>query len=457
MWTHANLWYGQLKGYDRVGIGARVQHALQLSADELGRQQLFGFRTHVAHCAQRFPSYASKLREHLGTIPRADDDFEPCDLPVWTKTDQRELFSSLNPADFDDCFLHASGGSTGIPTQFYMSRASYEWRVAVARRGYAWANAEPGRRTLFVWSDAAIQPPLRARLKASFSQWVENRSFFNCFYFDEERKRLCLQAINRRRPTALIGYAGKLVELAAFSRQHPELLTWHPATIVTAAEGLQPGQRELLEQYLGGRVFESYGSREFMLIGMESRQHCGYHLSDDNLLVEVVDEAGKPLSSGQAGRIVITDLHNDANPFIRYEIGDIGVMAPVEDASSVGIPFRRLQEVRGRSQEFVLTPDGQQLTLIYFAHNLKEFSWIEAFQVVQRSQSHLVIRVRSICPPSAEMKREIANQLRPKLGATRIEVEQVDELERRPNGKVAVLLSDLPVPGGALATNWSNA
>lgn len=443
IFTNASLLYGQLRGYDRAGIAARVNSAVTCSPEQIRRQQMADFRSMVVSSSERFPFYADRLRESLGSIPGPQDEFLPSDLPLWTKDDQRAFFASLRASDFKSCILHSSGGSTGVPIQFYMTRKSYEWRSAVARRSYSFANAEPGRRAFFVWGDAAIQPPVLARLKTRCSQWVENRSYFNCFFFDQQRKRACCEAINQRRPEALIGYAGNLAELAAYCRSQPELLTWRTPNIITAAEGLQAGQRELIEEFLGNRVCMSYGSREFMSIGMECGQDSGYYLADDNLLVEVVDEDGNPLPAGQTGQIAITDLHNAANPFIRYTLGDLGVMAPDDHSATRGLPFRRLLEVRGRSQESVYTPDGEKLTLLYFAHHLKEFPWVDGFQVVQRTLQYIVIRVCSGKPLSARMKRELEAQLRPKLRAARIDVEQVNELTRRPNGKVALLISEL--------------
>ncbi|MCP4510314.1 MAG: phenylacetate--CoA ligase, partial [Fuerstiella sp.] len=173
--THANQWYGQLRGYDRVGIAAQVNGAMKRSSEEIRHQQLADFRAIVVSSAERFPFYADRLRERLGGVPGVRDEFVPSDLPLWTKDDQRTFFASLRPSDFGSCFLHSSGGSTGVPIQFYMTRKSFEWRTAVARRSYSFASAEPGRRAFFVWGDAAIQPPVHVRLKTRLSQWVENR------------------------------------------------------------------------------------------------------------------------------------------------------------------------------------------------------------------------------------------------------------------------------------------
>ena len=69
-------------------------------------------------------------------------------------------------------------------------------------------------------------------------------------------------------------------------------------------------------------MFETYGSREFSLIGAERPRHSGLHLTMENLLVEVVDEEGRPTPAGEEGNIVITDLFDIAMPFVRYAIGD---------------------------------------------------------------------------------------------------------------------------------------
>jgi len=436
----ANRIYGQLRGYNRLTIGRRVDATARLSPAEVRRRQLEDFRFHVRRSLERFPFYRDKVEQALGRLPGEKEEFHPTDLPVWTKQDQRDLFATLDPKDFPGCFLHATGGSTGVPTQFYMTRESSEWRQAVTDRGYGYGGAEPGRRALYIWSDPATQPPLIKRLKMGLHQRLLNHTHFNCFFFNDDRKRLCCEAINARRPETIVSYASKVAELAVFVRDNPGLLKWRTKNIVTGAEGLREGQRELIREHLGEQVFMSYGSREFMLVGMESEHQCGYHLSDDNLLVEVVDDEGKPVPAGESGRICVSDLHNATNPFIRYAIGDLGVMAGDDEPCPDGFPFRRLLKVLGRAGEFVYTPDGAKLTAIYFAHNLKELSWIDGYQLVQKAKDHLIVRVITADPLTDARKAEADAQLRPKLGDMRLEFERVPVLEMAKNGKTPVVI-----------------
>ena len=85
--------------------------------------------------------------------------------------------------------------------------------------------------------------------------------------------------------------------------------------------------KKLLSEAFNITVVNEYGSAEFGLIALERDQH--WVLNNLNLYVEVLDDAGKVLSNGEEGRIVITDLYNKAHPFIRYEIGDMGSITSI--------------------------------------------------------------------------------------------------------------------------------
>jgi phenylacetate-CoA ligase len=440
------------------------------------------FQERVASAIRTFPLYAEKVRNHLrqtmpapegrarssslrspglyyggvgqsepiGATERAShigeessssllSEIDPSQLPIWTKSDQRALFSTLKGPPLPGSFVHASGGSTGVPIQFYMTRESYEWRAAVSDRGYSWAQAEEGRKSYYVWGSPVKPLSTLKKIKGEVQHMLQRRAYCDSFIFDDRRKIACCQAMNRFRPHALVGYAGNLVELALFVRAHPGLLQWKAPTLVTAAEGLQPGQRELLQETLTAEVFMSYGSREFMLIGMECAEHSGYHVNTDTLLVEVVDEAGRPAALGETGRIVVTDLRNDANPFVRYEIGDWGVWT--DEPCACGLPFPKLAQVSGRIQEVLLAADGSRQTALFVPHLVKEFGWIKGYQVEQATAGSLRLCVLSDQDPVAQDEAALVRAFRSKLGeTTRVEVVRVSALRKSPSGKASIVV-----------------
>ena len=433
--------YGQLRGYDRRRIYQAAWRLEQQERDVVRRWRDDRFQEHLAACLARFPVYAEVVKAHRGALPEPGERVDPASLPVWTKAHQRELFASLSGPPVPGAFKHSTGGSTGVPGEFYVTRASYEWRTAVSDRGYAWAGARLGVPSFYVWSIASKPPTAWQRRKGNLYSWWLNRRFFNCFQFAAADQRACARAIEAARPTVLVGYAGKLVDLALRIEAEPELLTWRADAVITACEGLQQGQRELLERYLGRAVFQSYGSREFKLIGMECERHDGFHLSEDNLYVEVVDDAGQHCAPGDVGRILVTDFNNAANPFIRYEIGDRGRMM-ADEPCACGRPFRRLAAIDGRLQEAVILPNGNRLTGIYFPHMLKDFAWIDAFQVYQERREEIEIRVLTDEPEvTAAMEAAVDRHLRPAMDSCRVRVVKVVERQTNASGKTPVIVS----------------
>lgn len=442
--TIVSTLYGEARGYHRWSIRRRVDANRRLSRDELARMNEREFLRHVHRSIARFPFYAERVKSHRGSVPEPGEAVRPAELPVWTRHDQRAFFAQQERPG-DSMFAHQTSGSTSLPIRFHITRESWEWRNAVVDRSYAFAQAEEGRKSLYVWAADQAKPSFKQRVKHGVHMAVQRRALFDAFQqFGDAEREACIRRINRFRPHAIVGYTGQLVDIARYARDHAGLLTWKAKTLVNAAEGLQPGQRELLQQHLVDEVFLSYGCREFMSIGMECDRHRGYHLNTDNLLVEVVDEAGQPVAPGTEGRIVVTDFHNAATPFIRYDIGDIGVMSPPDHACPCGRPFPILASVDGRLQDVVQTLNGP-ISGLYITYTMRQFDdWIEGYQVVQGAKDRVTVRLLTKTEFTPERLAPVEALLKKKLGESMtIEFERATELARRRSGKVALVISSI--------------
>lgn len=433
--------YGQMRGYRRLGIRRAVARNARLDAGKLAAAAEALLRRRVQRAMEVFPAYAEAVRRKLGRLPAPEEIIRPGDLPVWTRDDQRALFETMQGPPLPGCFRHSTGGSTGVPLRFHVTRESFEWRSAVSDRGYAWAGAEEGRRSYYVWGTPIYAPSRVKRWKQELHHALQRRTYFDSFCFGDAEKEACCREIGALQPPVIVGYAGNLIELARFVERHPRLWTWRPSSVVTAAEGLAPGRRELIEECLGGKVFMSYGSREFMLIGMECAKHHGYHVASDNLLVEVVDAGGAPVRPGQTGRILVTDLHNDANPFVRYEIGDLGTVFEPGYTCSCGLPFPLLATVEGRLQEVIVTAGGERLTALFIPHLMKEFAWVRGYQVAQAAPGRVTVNLVTDGELTAEQTEGIRRALAPKVGAgTQIQFARVAALSRSASGKTPIVV-----------------
>jgi phenylacetate-coenzyme A ligase PaaK-like adenylate-forming protein len=436
--------YGELRGYHRLAIRRWVAANESLPSDALRKLTEREFQGHVQRSLERFPFYAERVRAHRGSLPTPGKPVRPEELPVWTRHDQREFFAQQERPQ-DSLYAHQTSGSTALPVRFHVTRESYEWRTAVMDRSYSWGGAEEGRKSLHVWAADHDRAPLSEAIKRYVHLVLQRRAYFDAFKeFSDAERLTCIELINHVKPHALVGYTSMLVDLARYVRDHPGVLLWKPRTMVSAAEGLQPGHRELLQEHLVGEVYMSYGSREFMSVGMECHHHAGYHLASDNLLVEVVDDHGQPVAEGEEGRIVITDMHNAANPFIRYEIGDVGTAGPADAPCPCGRPFPRLASVDGRLQDVIRTSTGV-VSGLYLTYTMRQFDdWIEGYQVVQDSLDRILVRLVTRTEFTPERLAPVTALLREKFADLSIDYERVHELARRRSGKVALVISSLP-------------
>ena len=141
-----------------------------------------------------------------------------------------------------------------------------------------------------------------------------------------------------------------------------------------------------MEHWLGCKVYAQYGSREIGAIGCECKQQEGYHLNEDNVFVEILDDNDQPTTTGN---ITVTKLNNYLMPLIRYQIGDIGTLEQYH--CRCGLPSRRLMSVDGRKASMVLLKNGKKIPTLFFPHTFKDYPWIIQYQIEQVERNFIKI------------------------------------------------------------------
>lgn len=284
----------------------------------------------------------------------------------------------------------ATGGSSGEPLQFDLDSGSNDRRTAMMFRGYGWAGGAPGTKQLFVWGSHVGNVPAWKRWKTALHHRFDRHCIVSCFEFTPERMQRHVTRWNRYRPDVVVAYTNPLYELARYCQQ-AGVRPVPPKSIIVGAEKLHDFQRTLMQDVFQAPVFETYGSREFMLIGAECEQHAGLHLSLENLFVEIVDDDGQPTPPGEEGNVVITDLFNYGMPFVRYVNGDRAVAGFPMCPCGRGLPL--LTKVVGRQLDTLTMPDGRKVPGEFFPHLIKEFPCVRRFQVVQDAPDRITLKL----------------------------------------------------------------
>ena len=411
------------------------------SSDELKDLQWQELVKLLYHAYEHSPYYQDlfkTLQVHPADI-RTYQDFQK--LPVCSREDVVAHKERMIAQNYRTRVIHKStGGSTGVPVQFALDRDSYEWRTAATQRGYQWAGCEAGQHTLYMWGVDIGSPGVLKRLKTDFYHKFFNRKMFNCFEFTEQEMSRCLNYINTRRPSGIVAFTTTIYNFAKYVDENG--LKCNPVNaVITGAEKLYDHQREFIETTLQTTVFNTYGCREFMLIAAECEKHEGLHVSVDNLFVEVLDD-GKPATPGDSGEIIITDLHNYGMPFIRYRNGDVVKQSDRLCSCGRGLPL--IEDVDGRRMDEIVAVNGKVLSGGFFPHLMKEFPEVGKYQVIQKAQDQLILKIVKKSDLTSEQLDFCQEEIRKVTGVEmRIDFQFVDEIPLTTSGKYRVTISEI--------------
>jgi phenylacetate-CoA ligase len=223
-----------------------------------------------------------------------------------------------------------------------------------------------------------------------------------------------------------VAYTNPIYEVARQLEREGKAIGVGAGAIVVGAEKLHDFQREAIERVFRAPVFETYGSREFMLIGAECERHAGLHLTAEHLIVEIVDDDGAPVETGVEGNVVITDMFNFGMPFVRYANGDRAVAGSGECACGRGLPM--LERVVGRRLDMLHASQGRLIPGEFFPHLVKDFPGVRRFQVVQEEVGRVRFMLEPKAMPEAE-RTELERLVRDAFGPdVRVEFEPVDRI-----------------------------
>jgi phenylacetate-CoA ligase len=153
-------------------------------------------------------------------------------------------------------------------------------------------------------------------------------------------------------------------------------------------------------------------------------------------IVEV--EVQEETEEYQRGSLLVTGLGNDATPFIRYRIGDVGTRS--KHSCPCGRPGENFLDVDGRVEDFVVTPDGRWIGRL--DHIFKEQLDVAEAQILQEDVDSIEVRI--IPRPSFDASAEtgLLREIRSRLGdEIRIDLRRVEEIPREANGKFRAVKS----------------
>jgi len=401
----------------------------------------------IEHAYSNVPYYRRVMVERGLTPMDITSTADLPKLPIVTKDiirDNLEEMCSEGPLRKRLTPAHTSG-STGSPLLFYDSideRRAHG--LARAIRAREWAGVRLGDRSLQIHLRPAPLPR-RKRPAAWVRQELKRVVDMDSGSISEDTLPGIIARMKQIEPFYLGSYPSIIFFIASFIRDSG-LPVPHPFAVITGGEQLLEHQRELIADVFGVEPYSKYSSFENWEMASECPSHSGMHVNAEDVILELVDEGGAPTPRGERGRILITNLHNQGMPFIRYENGDYSSLTEAPCPCGRGLPL--LDSLLGRLADFVYSESGRRVTATGMPLGRLALLGITRFQLVQDEPGRIVLRVIAPAATTASAKEAVENgareHLTPALGpGIHMEVKFTQHIEPTASGKRLPVLSRL--------------
>lgn len=401
----------RLRGRSTMDLLAYLRETETASPSDMEALQAGLLRRLVRH-AYRHTAHYRAVMDAAGVSP--EDIRSPADLarlpllekPTARATDAARTSSAPPFAEV----VKTTSGTTGTPMMVRYNAESRVWRDATRWRGYGWAGYQPGNKAFHWWGVLATPPTGWKKYKVELDHLLRRDHYMDCSPRDDAHLQRAVEKIRRLQPEVMLAYAQGAAALARHV-QRTNGRSWNDFPTITGAERLWPHDREVMQQAFGPEVFETYGCREVMLIGSECSAHDGLHLSMETMIVELLvrerDGTTRPARPGETGEVVITDLHNLAQPLIRYVGGDSAV-ARAPGPCACGKTLPRIGPIEGRVTDTLRDGKGNPVNgLLFSILFVSVVDHAKQFQIFQKKTGELSLRIVPAIaggkmPPEAE-------------------------------------------------------
>lgn len=356
-------------------------------------------------------------------------------LPILTKKDlQRPLAERLSEGYTEqNVYVNKTSGSSGDPFVFAKDKYAHAltWASNIRRFGWYGVDFNSSLQARFYGIPLDFKGYWKERTKDFFL----HRYRFPVFDLSDAVLERYLAHFRTKKFDYLNGYTSSIVLLAKFLERKSLVLKDLCPTLrvcIVTSEMLFPDDKALMERQFGVPVVNEYGASELDLIAFENPRGA-WQVNAETLFVEIVDETGRAVPNGSEGRVVITSLDNRAHPFLRYDIGDVGVLS---DDTTSGKPI--LEKLVGRTNDIAILPSGKTspgLTFYYVTKsiisddgNVQEFIIIQT--AIDRFRIEYVSRDILTAEQISDIEKAIALYLEPGLSFEFIRKEVLDRSHR---------------------------
>ena len=384
-------------------------------------EQNTAFLNLLGHAARNVPFYRNYLRENGLTIRDFESVADIVKLPVVNKeiinSDPRAFIDER--LDHDKLLEFKTSGSTGAKFIFRGTDSMYKKEAAFVTRAYR----SHGSNLYDDWSfwirryvPASDRDPL-------FKEDPElRRIYMSAYHLNNQSVHEYVELINRYRFETISTYPSSAYSLACLLEEEG-LRIPYVKSIHLASEMLIDAWADKIRSVLPEvRLKAHYGQMEKTAFFHQTEESDNYVDDLEYGVTEFVDFNG-------VKKVIGTGFLNEAMPFIRYDTGDTVELLDNSARKGTGLP-ETVRRFIGRSDDIIITPEGNRLPGVNFYTMMYKIPWIKMFQIIQEETDKVRVKIVPYGAWTDEMADTTRAKLSERLGSMKIYIEECSEIPR---------------------------
>lgn len=274
--------------------------------------------------------------------------------------------------------------------------------------------------------------------KSKFKYWIQNETLFISKRLNRAFVETGLEKLRKQKIKGLIGFPSAITFLAKKAIAEGFTSTdFNVVSVITSSENLTGYQRDIIKEAFNCKIQNRYATEELGLLGHQYEKDGLFEFNTCHYIFEVLKlDKDESVDVGEMGRIVVTDLHSNSMPLIRYETGDLGVLGGFFSVQDAWVDS--IQKLSGRTMQIIFSTTDEPLYPLYFDSIMDNYDIFHQYQIIQESKNTYTLRLVTNENFSLDSfdKLSFINKFYEWLGKDAIiEITYVEDIEKLPSGK----------------------
>ncbi len=339
----------------------------------------------IKHAVSTVPFYRGKNLKGINSFPIVNK--------VMMK-DNMEMFKSN--ANLNITKKRHTSGSTGIPFEILQDERK-DQRVQAEFIYYRELTGDKlGEK--FV----NLTTPRRIYKESKIDTFKKNMINFDVTHMTPDTMDALYRLLSKDKSVGyMLGYASALERIAKYFEEKGYINQFHLKAIVTCSEIMTTATMEHLSRVFNCKIYDRYSNEDNGFLSQTDGLNYDFIINRASYYIEILKmDSDEPARENELGRIVVTDLFNYAQPFIRYDTGDLGAVSTKKIGNNIKQVFTK---VAGRISDVLYDINNNPVNTFAVAEILECFDKIKQYQLVQNDRNSFTL---NLCDPMKFYKDE---------------------------------------------------